>query len=55
MKTIYYGDIITMEPLKAEAILVENEIIKPKDDKITALSTPGTIEDPATATPNNTD
>ena len=28
MKTIYYGDIITMEPLKAEAILVENEIIK---------------------------
>ena len=27
----------------------------PNDESITALSTPGTIEDPATATPNNTD
>ena len=27
----------------------------PRDDKITALSTPGTIDDPATATPKNTD
>ena len=27
----------------------------PKVDNITALSTPGTIDDPATATPNNTD
>ena len=27
----------------------------PKDDSITALSTPGTIDEPATATPNNTD
>ena len=27
----------------------------PNDDNITALSTPGTIEEPATATPNNTD
>ena len=28
---------------------------KPKDDKIAALSTPGTIEEPATATPKITD
>ena len=28
---------------------------KPRADNITALSTPGTIEEPATATPKNTD
>ena len=27
----------------------------PNEDKITALSTPGTIDDPATAIPNSTD
>ena len=28
---------------------------RPRDDNITALSTPGTIDDPATATPNKID
>jgi len=45
---------IRIERLKLAKELTYNSY-RPKVDKITALSTPGTIDDPATAIPNITD
>ena len=45
---------IKIDKLKSASELTYSSY-NPNDDNITALSTPGTIEDPATATPNITD